>query len=83
MNELEAFARNWGATAVPFGPLADLQWLDIPSQQRAWSLLNQTVGIPSMRVPPPGLDMSTRRTGPGVYFPLRSCSLILAQCSRR
>jgi type II secretory pathway predicted ATPase ExeA len=45
MNELDAFARNWGATAVPFGPLSDLQWLNIPSQQRAWSLLNQTVAL--------------------------------------
>jgi type II secretory pathway predicted ATPase ExeA len=45
MNELDAFARNWGATAVPFGPLSDLQWIHIPSQQRAWSLLNQTVAL--------------------------------------
>jgi type II secretory pathway predicted ATPase ExeA len=45
MNELDAFARNWGATAVPFGPLSDLQWINIPSQQRAWSLLNQTVAL--------------------------------------
>jgi type II secretory pathway predicted ATPase ExeA len=45
MNELEAFARNWGATAVPFGPLSDLQWINIPSQQRAVSLLNQTVAL--------------------------------------
>jgi len=45
MNELEAYARNWGATAVPFGPLSDLQWINISSQQRAWSLLNQTVAL--------------------------------------
>lgn len=45
MNELEAYARNWGATAVPFGPLSDLQWVNIPSQQRALSLLNQTVAL--------------------------------------
>jgi type II secretory pathway predicted ATPase ExeA len=45
MNELEAYARNWGATTVPFGPLSDLQWIHISSQQRAWSLLNQTVAL--------------------------------------
>lgn len=45
MNELEALARAWGATAVPFGPLSDLQWVEIPSQQRALSLLNQTVAL--------------------------------------
>jgi type II secretory pathway predicted ATPase ExeA len=42
MTDLERHTRSWGATAVPFGPLSDLQWLDIPSQQRAWTLLNQT-----------------------------------------
>lgn len=45
MNELEALARAWGATAVPFGPLSDLQWVEIPSQQRALALLNQTVAL--------------------------------------
>jgi hypothetical protein len=34
MNELDRYARSWGATAVPFGPLSDLQWVAIPSQQR-------------------------------------------------
>jgi len=45
MNELELYTRNWGATAVPFGPLSELQWINIPSQQRALSLLNQTVAL--------------------------------------
>lgn len=45
MNELEALARAWGATAVPFGPLSDLHWIQIPSQQRAISLLNQTAAL--------------------------------------
>lgn len=45
MNELEALARAWGATAVPFGPLSDLQWVEIPSQQRALCLLHQTVAL--------------------------------------
>jgi type II secretory pathway predicted ATPase ExeA len=45
MNELEAWARAWGATAVPFGPLSELQWVEVPSQQRARSLLDQTVAL--------------------------------------
>lgn len=45
MNELEVYARSWGATAVPFGPLSEVQWVNIPSQQRALSLLNQTVAL--------------------------------------
>jgi type II secretory pathway predicted ATPase ExeA len=45
MNELELYARSWGATAVPFGPLSETQWVSIPSQQRALSLLNQTAAL--------------------------------------
>lgn len=45
MNELDLYARSWGATAVPFGPLSETQWISIPSQQRALSLLNQTVAL--------------------------------------
>jgi type II secretory pathway predicted ATPase ExeA len=45
MNELEVYARSWGATAVPFGPLCEVQWVNVPSQQRALSLLNQTVAL--------------------------------------
>jgi type II secretory pathway predicted ATPase ExeA len=45
MNELDLYARSWGATAVPFGPLSDTQWVSIPSQQRAVSLLDQTAAL--------------------------------------
>jgi len=45
MNELELYARSWGATAVPFGPLSETQWISIPSQQRALSLLSQTAAL--------------------------------------
>jgi type II secretory pathway predicted ATPase ExeA len=45
MNELDRYARSWGATAVPFGPLSDAQWIAIPSQQRALSLLDQTAAL--------------------------------------
>jgi len=45
MNELDRYARSWGATAVPFGPLSDPQWVAIPSQQRALTLLDQTAAL--------------------------------------
>lgn len=45
MNDLELYTRTWGATAVPFGPLSETQWVAIPSQQRALTLLNQTVAL--------------------------------------
>ena len=45
MNELDRYARAWGATAVPFGPLSDAQWISTPSQQRAWTLLDQTAAL--------------------------------------
>jgi type II secretory pathway predicted ATPase ExeA len=45
MNELDRYARSWGATAVPFGPLTDAQWISIPSQQRGATLLDQTAAL--------------------------------------
>ena len=45
MNDLERYTRSWGATAVPFGPLSDSQWVEIPAQQRALTLLNQTAAL--------------------------------------
>ena len=34
---------------------------------------SSTVGIPSYRIPPPGLGISTRFTGQGVYSPRINC----------
>jgi type II secretory pathway predicted ATPase ExeA len=45
MNELDRYARSWGATAIPFGPLSDTQWIPTASQQRAWNLLDQTAAL--------------------------------------
>ena len=45
MNELDCYTRSWGATAVPFGPLSETQWVAIPSQQRAFTLLDQTAAL--------------------------------------
>ena len=45
MNELDRYTRSWGATAVPFGPLSETQWVSIPAQQRAFTLLDQTTAL--------------------------------------
>ena len=45
MTELELYARTWGATAVPFGPMSEVQWVTIPSQEWGLSLLNQTAAL--------------------------------------
>ena len=45
MTELECYARTWGATAVPFGPMTQTQWISSPSHERAVSLLNQTATL--------------------------------------
>ena len=34
-----------GQIGLPLGPLAETQWMTIPSQQRAWNLLNQTAAL--------------------------------------
>lgn len=39
---LQLYARQWGATALPFAELSDAGWLETPQTQRATELLNQT-----------------------------------------
>ena len=39
--ELSLLARQWGATAVPFGELSTEAWLEVPQNQRALTLLDQ------------------------------------------
>jgi type II secretory pathway predicted ATPase ExeA len=46
--DLGLWARQWGATAVPFGELSADAWLDTPAGQRAWSLLQQTAAFRSV-----------------------------------
>jgi type II secretory pathway predicted ATPase ExeA len=46
--ELGLLARQWGATAVPFGELAAEAWLETPQGQRAQSLLQQTASLRSV-----------------------------------
>ena len=46
--DLGLLARQWGATAVPFAELSAEAWLDTPTVQRAWSLLQQTATFRSV-----------------------------------
>jgi type II secretory pathway predicted ATPase ExeA len=46
--ELSLLARQWGATAVPFGELSPQAWLETPQNQRALALLDQTATLRSV-----------------------------------
>ena len=46
--ELSFLARQWGATAVPFGELSTEAWLETPQNQRALDLLDQTATLRSL-----------------------------------
>jgi type II secretory pathway predicted ATPase ExeA len=46
--ELARLARQWGATAVPFGELTAEAWLDTPPGQRALALLERTAALRSV-----------------------------------
>ena len=46
--ELSLLARQWGATAVPFGELSAQAWLETPPTQRALTLLDQTATLRSV-----------------------------------
>jgi type II secretory pathway predicted ATPase ExeA len=46
--ELSLLARQWGATAVPFGELSTPAWLETPQSQRALDLLDQTATLRSV-----------------------------------
>jgi len=96
MNELELYTRTWGATAVPFGPLSETQWLTIPSQQRAVSLLSQTAALRSVMLLSGGNGMGkstlvgrwVRQLEPRLYTPVNltqatlSSSGLLASLAR-
>lgn len=46
--ELSVLARQWGATAVPFGLVNASDWLDTPGAQKALSCLSQTAALRSV-----------------------------------
>jgi len=46
--DLSLLARQWGATAVPFGLVNSQDWLESPSAQKALNALNQTASLRSV-----------------------------------
>jgi len=46
--ELSLLARQWGASAVPFGELSAEAWLETPPSERALALLDQTATLRSV-----------------------------------
>ena len=46
--DLSLLARQWGATAVPFGELSSQAWLETPAGQRTLGLLQQTATLRSV-----------------------------------
>jgi type II secretory pathway predicted ATPase ExeA len=46
--DLALLARQWGATAVPFGEGSGAAWLETPQNQRAWTGLDQTAALRSV-----------------------------------
>ena len=46
--DLYLLARQWGASALPFGELTPEAWLDTPQTQRACALLDQTATLRSV-----------------------------------
>ena len=46
--DLAHLARQWGASAVPFGPLGERDWLDTVAVQQARAHLNQTAALRSV-----------------------------------
>lgn len=46
--DLQQLARQWGATQVPFGPLAEKDWLETPAMQKALVHLHQSATLRSV-----------------------------------
>ena len=52
----------------------------ITCRRACWRRRSITVGMPRSRTPPPGLGISTRLTGVGLYVPARSSAFTVSQC---
>jgi len=63
--ELSLLARQWGASAVPFGELSAQAWLETPQTQRALTLLDQTATLRSVMLlaGPNGVGKSALASG--------------------
>ncbi len=46
--QLSLLARQWGATAVPFGLVNAQDWLETPGAQQAWTCLSQSAALRSV-----------------------------------
>ena len=46
--DLSLLARQWGATAVPFGLVNANDWLESPAAQKALTCLTQTAALRSV-----------------------------------
>jgi len=81
--ELSLLARQWGASAVPFGELSTQAWLETPQNQRALDLLDQTATLRSVMLlagPNDGASGQSRRICPLLvtHASLSGCGLLSA-----
>ncbi len=76
--ELSLLARQWGATAVPFGLVNSQDWLESPGAQHALQCLNQTATLRSVMLlsGPNGVGKSAlvgrwmRNLEPRLFYPV-------------
>jgi len=84
-------ARQWGATAVPFGEPSTEAWLETPQNQRALTLLDQTATLRSVLLlaGPNGVGKSAwvgrwlQRLDRRLFCPLRVTHASLSGCGLR
>src|ERR1035438_9641704 len=76
--DLQHLARQWGASAVPFAPMGDKDWLDTPAAQKISGHLHQTAALRSVMLlsGPNGVGKSAlaarwmRSLDPRIFHPL-------------
>jgi len=76
--DLQHLARQWGASAVPFAPMGDKDWLDTPAAQKISGHLHQTAALRSVMLlsGPNGVGKSAlaarwmRALDPRIFHPL-------------
>ena len=76
--DLQHLARQWGASAVPFAPMGDKDWLDTPAAQKISGQLHQSAALRSVLLlsGPNGVGKSAlaarwmRSLDPRIFHPL-------------
>ncbi len=76
--DLQHLARQWGASAVPFAPMGDKDWLDTPAAQKISGHLHQSAALRSVMLlsGPNGVGKSAlaarwmRALDPRIFHPL-------------